>query len=164
MNDVLRIARFKIALQRAFLGRAILRVIIFIVPCPEQLSSTCHFIIRYQKVQLLFFCEGLPITYALRKLLFGTNVIVTLWRSHSFAGCWFHWRTSKYKIQNRNSQCTLIYHMMVTNSSLFPIFWHIPIFYLQYFGISQYFEDTSSWLPFYSSQKLVQLHNLLWMK
>ena len=29
MNDVLRIARLKIALQRAFLGRAILRVIIF---------------------------------------------------------------------------------------------------------------------------------------
>ena len=27
MNDVLRIARLKIALQRAFLGRAILRVI-----------------------------------------------------------------------------------------------------------------------------------------
>ena len=29
MNDVLRIARLKIALQRAFLGRAILRVIKF---------------------------------------------------------------------------------------------------------------------------------------
>ena len=28
MNDVLRIARLKIALQRAFLGRAILRVIL----------------------------------------------------------------------------------------------------------------------------------------
>ena len=28
MNDVLRIARLKIALQRAFLGRAILRVIV----------------------------------------------------------------------------------------------------------------------------------------
>ena len=27
MNDILRIARLKIALQRAFLGRAILRVI-----------------------------------------------------------------------------------------------------------------------------------------
>ena len=33
---------------------------IFIVPCPEQLSSTCHFIIRYQKVQLLFFAKGFP--------------------------------------------------------------------------------------------------------
>ena len=28
MNDILRIARLRIALQRAFLGRAILRVII----------------------------------------------------------------------------------------------------------------------------------------
>ena len=31
MNDVLRIARLKIALQRAFLGRAILRVIVAVV-------------------------------------------------------------------------------------------------------------------------------------
>ena len=30
MNDILRIARLKIALQRAFLGRAILRVIQFL--------------------------------------------------------------------------------------------------------------------------------------
>ena len=29
MNDILRIARLRIALQRAFLGRAILRVIVF---------------------------------------------------------------------------------------------------------------------------------------
>ena len=35
MNDVLRIARLKIALQRAFLGRAILRVI-----CPASLDFT----------------------------------------------------------------------------------------------------------------------------
>ena len=32
MNDVLRIARLKIALQRAFLGQAILRVILFLDP------------------------------------------------------------------------------------------------------------------------------------
>ena len=42
MNDVLRIACLKIALQRAFLGRAILRVILLVTDAIWEFAETFH--------------------------------------------------------------------------------------------------------------------------
>ena len=52
MNDVLRIARLKIALQRAFLGRAILRVIEKIYPSIYQTLHETQIQNTYQQLHL----------------------------------------------------------------------------------------------------------------